>query len=841
MPVSRFPRIVFLLFFVPALLTGCRSLETPLEAGKYLHEPQEEDINGIFPGAVYIKTRTQTFNSYHYYIIRDGLIWYKSNDNTKEPRDWELFEKTGLPHDPWKFSFARPKKIVNISADADELAALSEDGRFYRFCFDPIIARKTNTWFDRQGWPVEEQLFLDDRTADNTAWALGKRNAHVLYYEDPFGNQHHNGTMEIATTYVLLEDGQEICFADTGLPSDFSRNYLGPERGTFKAIALSASASTMFVMNDAGEMYTRIADFDIIGCDPMFFKYTYIPYKSKLPGTNYFSNLTEWGLPPEDWRPQESIPLGGNAAISRFITILQNGRGNGARELRVAGISGTGETGYWSKAIFGGQWEFVKAPLYFPPGSLLRDGGGKGERGPSPDVRLSGYRWNGNERDMECVYEIPNFNILEGSCEFRISRGDETCTLTLHPVEIWTYQKRNYLPGRTGTPKMFFVTLSAGANAFDGLSGEFRDYLNEQYGKNDKVLFQYILGARTNYVVLWDKNDTNSVLFLTDGSVSDYFPDFQKTWYAEYAGETRAFTSPELMIDMDAGPGTNNGAAAAGGQYGDISRKIELNEQLRSRLKTKIADLRNAKLLAFGVDAGYLPMNSIMKFSLLQFVDVPKIRTMMMFGEDIVLVNSAYINTVSDTQIWIYEKIISRLDIRIRVLKDMAKKAARGEPAVPPARYSENIADYWHIAGLPAKVSGVFLDMPQLYPWGTSATLSLASQEGDVGLFGWHLSAGDSPSYVLFVDPKESIHKIFSLGDRPPAEQPVSLACAIYINPGIQGGIEKAIIKRGLKHYTPQNNGAVDAAITFDGEDFIIRRDWRSGSNEIMFRGKAVL
>jgi hypothetical protein len=72
-------------------------------------------------------------------------------------------------------------------------------------------------------------------------------------------------------------------------------------------------------MNGAGEMYTRIADFDIIGCDPMFFKYAYIPYTSKLPGTNYFSNLTEWGLPPEDWRPQESIPLEGNAAVSRFI------------------------------------------------------------------------------------------------------------------------------------------------------------------------------------------------------------------------------------------------------------------------------------------------------------------------------------------------------------------------------------------------------------------------------------------------------------------------------------------------------------------------------------------
>jgi hypothetical protein len=118
--------------------------------------------------------------------------------------------------------------------------------------------------------------------------------------------------MEIATTYVLLEDGQEICYTDAGLPADFSRNFTGPERGAFKAAALSASASTMFVINGAGEMYTRLADFDTTGCAPMFFKYTYIPYKSGLPGTNYLSNLTEWGLPAEDRKLQIDCTLYAN-------------------------------------------------------------------------------------------------------------------------------------------------------------------------------------------------------------------------------------------------------------------------------------------------------------------------------------------------------------------------------------------------------------------------------------------------------------------------------------------------------------------------------------------------
>jgi hypothetical protein len=175
-----------------------------------------EDINGAFPEAIYIKTRTQIFNAYHYYLLHEGLIWHKSIAPEDEPKDWTLFEKTGLPHNKRKPSFNETNAIVEIFVDADELAALSEEGGSYRCCFDSIIARPNKVWLDRQGWPNEEQLYLDRRTAGNRAWALGKRNSHVLYYEDPFGNQHHNGTMEIATTYVLLKDGQEIAYADTG-------------------------------------------------------------------------------------------------------------------------------------------------------------------------------------------------------------------------------------------------------------------------------------------------------------------------------------------------------------------------------------------------------------------------------------------------------------------------------------------------------------------------------------------------------------------------------------------------------------------------------------------------
>jgi hypothetical protein len=336
-------------------------------------------------------------------------------------------------------------------------------------------------------------------------------------------------------------------------------------------------------------MYTRLADFDTIGCDPMWFKYTYVPYKADVPGTDYFSNLNEWGLPAEDWRPQPPIPLAGNAAgsnavsshaaITRHITILQNGQGNGARELRVAGLNEAGETGYWAKAIFDETWEFKVVPLYFSDDAILKRAASEtaktsGERGPSPDKQYGGYYWQGSEKEAEWEYTIPNFNILEGDCDFRISWRGETCTLRLHPVEMWSYLKRNYLPGRTGSPKMFMVTLEIPGNAFHGLSTAFAAQLTQRYAENDKKIFQYTMAASNHYLLLRDTDNRDSVLFLTDGTISDQYTGFRQTWFAADFEEPDRYYSPELTIDQR----SDQRAIIS---YGELINKIELNKTFR--------------------------------------------------------------------------------------------------------------------------------------------------------------------------------------------------------------------------------------------------------------------
>jgi len=67
----------------------------------------DEDVNGPFPAAVYLKTRTQTFDTYHYYLLHDGRIWYKSIESEKEPRDWTLF---GTPARSGLTSRAGPRR-----------------------------------------------------------------------------------------------------------------------------------------------------------------------------------------------------------------------------------------------------------------------------------------------------------------------------------------------------------------------------------------------------------------------------------------------------------------------------------------------------------------------------------------------------------------------------------------------------------------------------------------------------------------------------------------------------------------------------------------------------------
>ena len=719
---------------------------------------ETESVNGSFPEAVFIKTRTQSFNSLHHYLVKDGRIWYKTADGKNGPKEWTLFGKTGLPNNPRRRGFSVPRKVVEISADADELVALSDEGIFYRICFDWILPRKTGVWMDYQGWPAERQLKLGGRVSANLGWALGKRNSRVRYYEDIFGNQHHNGTMEIATTYVLLTDGQEILYGDTGLPSDFSRNLLGPERGRFVAAAISASASTMFLIGEGGEMYTRLADFDTAGCDPMFFKYTYRPYVSPYPGTDYRSNYSPWALPSEDWRKQSSVPLRGEAAVSRRITILQNGMGNGARELRVAGLDAGGETGYWSKPIFGEAWSFVRAPLHLAPDDFLdtRGTAGRGPRGQSLDSHYRGSLLRDNVRVPGWVFDIPDFNILEGSCTLIVERGTERISLILHPVEIWTYLLRDS-PGRDRTPKTFFVTLELPPGAADGVSSEFRRELGVLLSA-DRELFRFVMEAASDYLFIEPigRRKPEGRIFLTRDGKPGPLPGAARLEAVTELSEFSQYHSPELVL--------SGGPAFGRERFTEVSAKAAANRALRAEIEERISRNKKTGNKATRSRVVYDAFNFLTHATLLYWIDFPKIYTLTRFGGAILGNADEQANFLAETRIRLDLKLLELLRIRIGVYESIADSLASGtETAEFPAFFAESFLGYWRLAGLPERAEGRF--------WGRGAgsdylPARLLPDPLEREFPGWILEIGADNSFVFLVEVDRAADAVFS-GRRP--------------------------------------------------------------------------
>ncbi|MDR1949917.1 MAG: hypothetical protein LBQ38_11040, partial [Spirochaetaceae bacterium] len=548
------------------------------------------------------------------------------------------------------------------------------------------------------------------------------------------------------------------------------------------------------------------------------------------------------GLPAEDWRLQPPIPLGGKAAITRHITILQNGLGNGARELRVAGLNEEGETGYWTKAIFDDTWEFKPVPLYFSDEAVLKTGESinddqPGERGSSPDKRYSGYYWNDTEREDGWEYAIPNFNILEGDCDFEITRGGETCTLKLYPVEMWTYHKRDYLPGRTGSPKLFFATLEVPQNAFDGLSGEFAAELTEKYAKNHRKLFHYTIRASDRYILMRDTE--NKTLFLTDGVLPDRYPLFQQTWQMVNYEERQRCFSPELILDQNA-PVTG----------AELSQKIAANNNFRDELQYQIRQLKWLQLTAFKFNFGYIPAHYIAKLTPLRFFDLPKIRTVTEFGKQIILENSTYIYTVSDIRIWMNEKLVELVELRLLYYNDLAKELSNPPPDTPageeiifPPWYSENIGSYWGIAGFPRTISGALFSPESVLPGSRPAVLSCVRPRPESDLFGWYFTIGTPASPAgtddvisLFIDPLKSAKTIYSRKGKTPMEQRLQLDCTLYLNPNINSP-EMELLGTWIRPSVEENAKSISVRISFDGRSFEIKEHPAHHSNTLIFSG----
>jgi len=300
------------------------------------------------PDEVVLRTSTEAFNERWYFALREGRIWVKPNPeheaNTNAPDDWELLGETGLPEGCKLDRFDPPQALVSISADGVHLQALSDEGVFYRATDMTKNTRDSVVWTDRWGWPAANGPGLEEEFSSDRGWAVSDSHPFgVDHYEDALGIEHSVG-LGVAHLYRLGPQGERIYYNDWWLPADWSRQVCGPQRGTFQAVNISASASTLFVIDARGRMYTRLYDFDTAGENDLL-TYSYIIEER---------SSTTRKLPAEPWRRQPDIP----GEASTLITIFQTGEGNAARTLHVAGTQGE-QTGYFHKNIDDDTWTFT--------------------------------------------------------------------------------------------------------------------------------------------------------------------------------------------------------------------------------------------------------------------------------------------------------------------------------------------------------------------------------------------------------------------------------------------------------------------------------------------------
>jgi hypothetical protein len=287
------------------------------------------------------RTTTESFDLHYEYIINDGAVFSRKRNHPQQP--FCLFDLVGRAP-----QMQPNQSVVALAADGDNLVIVD----------DKMVVHyiKTNElqWQRRFG-PFPRIL----RAPQDGQLLMSHRGQAAGHFEDGLGVAHPIWA-GVTTLFWISNHGTSLRFADPWLPSDFEYPVCLPRQGQFQAAAAAASASTLFVLGKDGSMYTRLADYDILGQNP-FLPYTYDPHDRKT-----WRGIEKRLLPPENWEKQPPLPEG--STVGRRIMIDQIGKGNQARILRVSGCDISGKTGYFEKKISAKAWVFVENPsIHFEP------------------------------------------------------------------------------------------------------------------------------------------------------------------------------------------------------------------------------------------------------------------------------------------------------------------------------------------------------------------------------------------------------------------------------------------------------------------------------------------
>ncbi|HWI70805.1 MAG TPA: hypothetical protein VNT55_02540 [Baekduia sp.] len=378
------------------------------EAGSLTQWPAAPTAAGL-PARVALRGRTETYNSRYAFATRGGALYVAHV--SPDAAGWR---RVPLPA-------CLDGRVSSISADDDELIALDADRRV--FVMDNALkGPDLFNWTRRWGLPFWTGK---GRTlpVGVLAWSWSVLSpAQDVTWSDDAGNAHAVGDDKVSHIWALRSGGQRLTFMDPWLANDDSYEMCGPHRGRFRAVNLSASGSTVFVIGAHGDVYTRLYDFDLAGHDAVFFDYSYEPQRRG-------DASAPIQLPSPGWVRQPKVP----GAITSAISVAKTGTGAVHRTLRVEGLDARGRTGYWEKDIISASpsaWRFhaTGRPLQ---GRRLdnpaRDTSEAG-LGPAADLRFAG-------RDGALRIAVEDYNVHCTPSTLRLTAGGRSVALRLHSVD----------------------------------------------------------------------------------------------------------------------------------------------------------------------------------------------------------------------------------------------------------------------------------------------------------------------------------------------------------------------------------------------------------------------
>ena len=693
-------KILSLVILFPMLFFSCGKKKS-LEDVSLESDPRQ-NVNGLFPEHVSIRTMTQSYCLYGEFILSGGRIYYKAPGD----EEWSLFLKTGLPHsskiNPFK-RFSAPEKIVEICADGDSLYAFDDEGFLYVCYLNQTELLTPFEWKKQFGFPSDDTLHQTPEAAKKRAWSMGARRSEVLWYEDIYGNQHHFGTMGLETVYFLSEDGKRIRFTDSGLPQDFSRSIETPLHGTFISENISASASTLFVIGSQGRMFTRLIDFDTMGCDPMFFQYTYDKLPQTMTGSDYLSNYSPWALPAEDWMEQPKIPLSGEARLTRFISIAQNGLGNEARVLRVAGLDSEGNTGFYYKQLKDKSWLFAPVNLFFSDDDFLDYK--KSETTGMQEIVLKGYITKNGSVMPEIECEINGLGLHStDDCTVTLRKGNDSYTCRLYLVEKWTYIKRGD-PGYDGSTRNYFITAEGGFEGLQDADEDFAFLIKDLFAQKNHALFAIAGEATKDYVQLeitgsdWNEflkplTPINSyMMFFSSNPQTSIQPAVSKYFYTLSLPILKQSVSDSLMLE--------NEKIYAEDDKEYVERIIEENRLYLKKLKDERKNYKEIKDSAEMSRWGYTTLELITRVTFLNHLNFPKIKQMTSVGGDLLETNVQSLSSIVDYLDWSYKSVEGLVKHRIKRYSHLLDSIEDGEPSSLNGTVQPSYPDYYNLVNLP--------------------------------------------------------------------------------------------------------------------------------------------